>query len=113
MYRSMKLAVCAMGATLAAASAQAHPKLTAANPAANATVASPAQLQLTFSERLVPKFSGVDLMMIERPGTKLKAPVKVAPVQATVAPDGKTLIAKLAKPLTSAASPGTGNRPRT
>ena len=60
--------VAATAALFAAAPAIAHPKLISATPAANAVVASPAKLQLTFSEGLVAKFSGVDLVMTDMPG---------------------------------------------
>ena len=47
---------------LAATAASAHPKLTVANPSADAVVAtSPKELRMTFNEGLVPKFSGVEL----------------------------------------------------
>ena len=46
-----------------ASAAQAHPKLVVASPAPNATVAKPARVALQFSEKLMPKFSGADLMM--------------------------------------------------
>ena len=52
-----------------ASAAQAHPKLVVASPAPNATVAKPARVALQFSERLMPKFSGADLMMTGHGGT--------------------------------------------
>ena len=47
---------------LFASAADAHTHLVKANPAANATVAPPKVLHLEFSEKLEPKFSGVELM---------------------------------------------------
>lgn len=44
-------------------SAQAHPKLLSSSPAEGATVASPAKIELHFSEKLVTQFSGAKLMM--------------------------------------------------
>ena len=45
-----------------AATAQAHAKLTAASPAADAVVAaSPKELRITFNEGLIAKFSGVEV----------------------------------------------------
>lgn len=41
--------------------AAAHAHLTASNPAANATVAPPRSLNLSFSEALEPRFSGLQL----------------------------------------------------
>jgi methionine-rich copper-binding protein CopC len=49
-------------ATLFATAAQAHPRLVSASPSPNAAVAAPRQIQLHFSERLVPRFSGADIM---------------------------------------------------
>jgi methionine-rich copper-binding protein CopC len=48
-------------AALVAGAAQAHPKLLAANPAANARIASPAEIRLTYSETLIGKFSQISL----------------------------------------------------
>jgi methionine-rich copper-binding protein CopC len=61
-----------------ASAAQAHPKLLSASPAPNATVAKPGRLALRFSEKLMPKFSGADLMMTAHGGTAhppMKAPL--------------------------------------
>jgi methionine-rich copper-binding protein CopC len=62
---------------LAAAQAQAHAKLLAANPPSNATVAAPKQIVLKFSERLQPRFSGFD---ISKGGARV-------PMKATVGKD--------------------------
>ena len=70
------LALAAAAALLAAATgAQAHAHLVKATPAANAVVAAPKNLCLTFSEKLEPKFSGVDLMTADGKPVALKAPV--------------------------------------
>lgn len=87
---------------LAAPAAQAHAKLTSANPAANAVAKAPARIELRFSEKLVPSFSGIDLAMTSMPGMKMSGPEKVA-VKSNVADDGKTLVGTLARPL----APGT------
>ena len=73
-----------------AGAANAHPKLVAATPAPNATVAKPARVELRFSERLMPKFSGADLVMTGMKGMA-HPPMKV-PATATVAADGHTLV---------------------
>lgn len=44
-----------------AGAAQAHARLVSASPAAGSVGPSPAQIRLTFSEALEPKFSGFDL----------------------------------------------------
>ena len=77
--------------------ANAHPKLVSATPATNATVAKPARVTLQFSEKLMPQFSGADLMMTGMNGMK-HAPMKAASV-ATVAPDGRTLVITSKSPL--------------
>lgn len=81
---------------LSAAPALAHPKLVAATPAAKATVSNVKQLSLTFSETLVAPVSGVALTMT---GMANHAPMKIAGIKTSVAKDGKTLVASLAKPL--------------
>ena len=90
--------IAAAAAVLAAAPAIAHPKLVSANPAPNSVAASPAKLQLTFSEALVANFSGVELVMTDMPGMKMSSPHKMA-VTTALAPDGKTVVVTLAKPL--------------
>lgn len=86
------LALAAAAALLAAASgAQAHAHLVSATPAANAAIAAPKSLSLTFSEKLEPKFSGIDLM---------KADGKPVAVKSSVAAkDRKTITAALVTPL--------------
>ena len=91
----------AIAAVLFATAAQAHPKLVTSSPAANAVVASPTVVELHFSEALVGQFSGIDLAMTDMPGMKMKAPMKMAEVKAVVGPDGKTLAAKMARPLSA------------
>lgn len=76
---------------------QAHPKLVSASPAPNATVAKPGRVALQFSERLMPRFSGADLMMTGHGGTT-HPPMKVTAV-AQVAPDGRTLVIVPKSPL--------------
>lgn len=77
--------------------ANAHPRLVSTNPAANATVDRPARVELRFSEKLMPKFSGADLMMTGMRGVK-HAPMKVASA-ATIASDGHTLVIVPKSPL--------------
>lgn len=90
--------IAAAAALLAAAPALAHPKLVSATPAPNSVAASPAKLQLTFSEALVANFSGVELVMTDMPGMKMSSPHKMA-VTTALASDGKTVVVTLAKPL--------------
>lgn len=80
-----------------ASAAQAHPKLVSASPAANATVTKPARIELRFSEKLMPKFSGADLKMTGH-GVATHPPMKVT-ATATVARDGNTLVLTPKTPL--------------
>lgn len=80
-----------------ASAAYAHPKLLSATPAPNATVSTPGRLELRFSEKLMPKFSGADLMMTTH-GGKAHAPMKVAGTAALGA-DGRTLVVTPKSPL--------------
>jgi len=98
MFRKAFIALALMTSAISVPAAMAHPRLTAASPAANATVAAPSRIQLVFSENLVGQFSGIDLTMTEMPGMKM-GPMKISGVTATVAPDGKTLVVALARPL--------------
>ena len=82
-----------------ASAAHAHPKLVAATPAPNATVAKPGRVELRFSERLMPRFSGADLMMTGMKGMA-HPPMKV-PATAAVAVDGRTLVVTPKSPLGS------------
>lgn len=80
-----------------AGAAQAHPKLVSASPAPNATVTKPARVALRFTEKLMPKFSGADLMMTGHGGTT-HAPMKVTGT-ASVGADGRTLVVTPKSPL--------------
>lgn len=97
-----KLTMIIAAATLAAGLSTptwAHPKLTASAPAADASVGATKQITLTFSERLMPKLSGIDLAMTGMPGMASHAPMKISGFKTEVAPDGKTIVATFAKPL--------------
>lgn len=94
----MRLGILTAAAFVMATPALAHPKLMSATPAPNSIAAAPARLQLVFSEALVDKFSGVDLVMTDMPGMKMSAPMKMQ-LTTALSPDGKTMIVSLAKPL--------------
>src|SRR3546814_846389 len=100
MFRKTAFAVAMAASVFTATAVQAHPKLSGATPAADTDVAAPTKSQLVFSEALVAQFSGIYLTMTEMPGMKM-GPMKMNGVKATLAPDGKTLVATLAKPLTA------------
>lgn len=66
-----------------ASPAVAHPKVSASTPAAGATTTAPKKISLQLSEKLEPKFSGVELMKAD--GTKVPVVSKVG------GKDGKTI----------------------
>jgi methionine-rich copper-binding protein CopC len=84
------LAAVAAFACLCAQTAWAHSQLTSAVPADGSTVASPVEIDLSFSEDINAKFSGIDILGAD--GAKVMA----EPAQLK---DGKTLVLPLAKPL--------------
>ncbi|MDE1917367.1 MAG: copper homeostasis periplasmic binding protein CopC [Sphingomonadales bacterium] len=98
-----RLLAAAMSAGLAvaglAAPAMAHPKLVSAKPAEGAAASNITQVSITFSEPLIAAMSGMDLMMTGMPGMDHHQPMKMTGVKTSVAPDGVTLLAKLARPL--------------
>jgi methionine-rich copper-binding protein CopC len=96
--RSSTFIIAAAAAALAASPALAHPKLIAASPVPNGVVKSTNQLRLIFSEALIGKFSGAEVMVTGMPGMKMKAPVRL-PAQVALTRDGKSLVLALPKPL--------------
>ncbi|WP_041864946.1 copper homeostasis periplasmic binding protein CopC [Sphingomonas sp. MM-1] len=89
---SSLIALGGAAALLSAAPAFAHAKLESSSPAANATLrTAPRTITLTFNERLVPRFSKVELTM---PAHRMKVPVNV-----TVLRDGKRVVATPASAL--------------
>lgn len=84
-----------------AAPAWAHPKLVSSTPAANATVANANRVTLTFSERLMPRMSGVELAMTGMPGMANHAPMKISGFSTAVDRGGKTLVVTFARPLSA------------
>lgn len=79
-----------LAASLGATAASAHAHLLAATPAAEATVTAPRSITLTFSERLVPAFSSLEI--VNAAGTRSAATT-------TVSEDGKSLVGTLSAPL--------------
>ena len=71
--------------------AQAHTKLVSSSPAANATVAKPGRVVLTFSERVVAKFTGATLTMTSMPGMANHQPMAITGFTSAMSADGKTL----------------------
>jgi copper resistance protein C len=79
------------GAVLFASQAAAHAALVRSDPAANASVAPPKTISLTFSEKLTPAFSGFEVMTGD--GTKM-------PVKATFSRDHKMIQGAPTRPMT-------------
>jgi copper resistance protein C len=88
----------AVSAIVASSAALAHPKLLSSTPADKAEVASPARIELEFSERLLPEFSAASLLMTEMPGMAMHSPMKMA-FNVTAGPDGKTMLITPKQPL--------------
>ena len=74
----------ALGAAvlLSGTQALAHASLVTSDPAANATVAAPKTITLTFDEELTPAFSGFDVVMSD--GMKMKFKTTVSKDQKTI-----------------------------
>lgn len=76
----------AAAAAVAASPVSAHAHLVSSSPASNASAPSPKRLTLTFSERLVPAFSKLQLVM---PMSGRNVPVAIT---TGMGADGRTLI---------------------
>jgi methionine-rich copper-binding protein CopC len=85
MHKSLPIIALAAAALAPAGPAFAHAHVVTSSPSANAVVAAPKQISLTFSEKLVPAFSKVEVSM---PAMKMSVPVKTA-----LSSDGRTLVA--------------------
>ena len=79
--------------------AQAHTKLVASTPAANATVGKTTRIVLTFNEKVLSQFAGASLLMTGMPGMANHAPMKMTGVSSQVGGDGKTMTLTLQRPL--------------
>ncbi|MGF6416752.1 methionine-rich copper-binding protein CopC [Stenotrophomonas sp. AN71] len=78
----------------AAPLAMAHPSLVRATPAADATVAPASQIELQFSERVMPRVTRIELSM-DHGRMKMAVPTAAQ----DISEDGRSLRARLAKPL--------------
>ncbi len=88
-----------LAALALAGSAQAHTKLVSSSPAANATVAKLGKVVLTFNERVVARFTGVDLIMTTMPGMADHRPMPILGFTSAMSADGKTLTLLLRRAL--------------
>lgn len=92
MFRTRFLLTAPILAALAfAGAAQAHPKLLASTPSANASVVKPGKIELKFSEALIGPMSGAELVMTGMPGMANHAPMKITGFTAAIGQDRKTL----------------------
>ena len=92
MKKSRLLFIAPVLAALAfSGTAQAHTKLVSSSPAANATVAKPAKIVLTFNEKLVAKFASATLTMTGMPGMADHAPMKISGFTSVMSKDGKSM----------------------
>ena len=97
MRRLSIMALAAAAILVSAVPASAHPRLVSASPAANATVARPTQIVLTFSEPLVAPLSGIELTMTAIPGMSNHQPMPIRGITTQV--EGRTLTATLPRAL--------------
>ena len=84
-----------------AGSAQAHTKLVSSSPAANASVAKPGRVVLTFNERVVAKFTGATLTMTSMPGMANHQPMAITGFNSAMSADGKTLTLTMRRALSA------------
>lgn len=94
------LAAIAIVGLSVSAPAYAHPKLVSSAPAANASVSAPSRITLTFSEGLMPRLSGAEIVMTGMPGMPNHR-MAVTGFKTSTGADGKTLILTLARPLSA------------
>ncbi|PZN92891.1 MAG: copper resistance protein CopC [Alphaproteobacteria bacterium] len=88
-------------AALAAGPAFAQAKLVASTPTASATVAKPGKIILTFSEKVMPNLTSVDLVMTGMPGMADHQPMKMTGFTSAISADGKTLTLLMKRALPS------------
>ena len=79
----------------------AHAKLVSSTPTAEATVDKPGKIVLTFSEKVMPSFTGAELTMTSMPGMANHEPMKMGGFTTAMSADGKTLTLLMKRALTS------------
>ena len=97
-FRSMALVFAIAAGQFSLQVAHAHAALQQSTPAANAVVASPSQIDLVFNETLIPRASRLKLLMKHGSST-----MPVVNFTTEIVNNGKTLRAKLPKPLAAGA----------
>lgn len=91
MTNRFRAALFAIAAVAMSSTALAHTHLVASTPAANASVAKPTTISLSFNEKVMPAFSGADVVMTGMPGMANHQPMKLSGLKSTWSADGKTL----------------------
>ena len=97
-FRCMALVFAIAASQFSLQVAHAHAALQQSTPAANAVVASPSQIDLVFNETLIPRASRLKLLMKHGSST-----MSVENFTTEIVNNGKTLRAKLPKPLAAGA----------
>lgn len=97
-FRSMALVFAIAAGQFSLQVAHAHAALQQSTPAANAVVASPSQIDLVFNETLISRASRLKLLMKHGSST-----MPVENFTTEIVNNGKTLRAKLPKPLAAGA----------
>ena len=90
-----------LAALAVAGAAQAHPKLLATTPSANASVVKPGKIELKFSEALIGQMTGAEVVMTGMPGMANHAPMKITGFTAAIGADHKTLTLVLRRALSA------------
>jgi methionine-rich copper-binding protein CopC len=90
-------------ALIGSGTAFAHAKLVSSTPAANAKASNVRSLTLTFSEAVVEKLSGVEIVMTGMPGMADHAPMKVSGFKTALGADRKTMTITLPRALPAGA----------
>lgn len=80
-----------LAALAIATPASAHLKLAASTPAANAKVAKPGKIVLTFSDKMVASSFKAELVMLSMPGMADHPPMKMSGYTTQMSADGKSV----------------------
>ena len=91
MRNSLLIAVVALSGLALPATAMAHAKVMASSPAANASIAPTRTISVTFNEKVMPAFSGADVVMTGMPGMASHSPMKITGLKPSWSADGRTM----------------------
>jgi methionine-rich copper-binding protein CopC len=99
-FHRIALAVAALG-LIAPQIATAHTQLVASSPAANATVAAPAKIELRFNEAVIGATARAEIAMTGMAGMANHAPMPITGFTAQMGKDRKSMTLLLRRPLTA------------